>query len=63
MGYMGQAVVNNPQALNMATLFLFFAIYRSFDLPHEMTESILSYESGSKGKRSPNRAATKRKRR
>ena len=30
MGYAGQAVVNNPQALNMATLFLFLAIYRSF---------------------------------
>ncbi|MCR5785451.1 MAG: O-antigen ligase family protein [Eubacterium sp.] len=30
MGYAGQAFVNNPQALNMATLFLFFGIYQSF---------------------------------
>mgnify|MGYP002853546213 CR=1 FL=1 len=51
MGYMGQAIVNNPQALNMATLFLFFGIYRSFDLPHEEVRSILDYDSKSKKKK------------
>jgi hypothetical protein len=28
LGYMGQAAVNNPQALNMATLFVLLAIFR-----------------------------------
>ena len=32
MGYMAQAAVNNPQALNMATLFLFMGIYRSYEI-------------------------------
>ena len=35
MGYMGQAAVNNPQALNLAMLFVFMGIYRSFDLVRE----------------------------
>ncbi len=35
MGYMGQAVVNNPQAMNMAFLFLFLAMMRSFAFPEE----------------------------
>ncbi len=39
MGYAGQAVVNNPQALNMATLFLFLAIYRSFSYMQQMQEA------------------------
>lgn len=38
MGYAGQAVVNNPQALNMATLFLFLAIYRSFSYMQQLQE-------------------------
>ena len=32
MGYMGQAAVNNPQALNLATLFVFMGVFRAYEL-------------------------------
>ncbi|MCR4841982.1 MAG: O-antigen ligase family protein [Eubacterium sp.] len=60
MGYMGQAIVNNPQALNMATLFLFFGIYRSFDLPHE-DPAIIVDDTPSKGKKKSKKKSGKRR--
>ncbi len=40
MGYMGQALVNNPQALNYATLFMILAIYRGVDVRRRAAEMI-----------------------
>lgn len=40
MGYMGQALVNNPQAMNMAIFFMFLAVFRSFGIKEEEKEEV-----------------------
>lgn len=40
MGYMGQGLVNNPQAMNMAIFFSFLAVFRSFSFREEEKEVV-----------------------
>lgn len=58
MAYMAQAIVNNPQALNMGTMFLFLAIFKSFG---NYDQSVLDVPSESKSKHGK-KAKKKRKR-